>query len=358
MVYVMSMMPTLLAALLVLMSHQSVTACDAGSVLVNGACTFCPPGTFALAAASSCTPCPSGYWSPINSVSAAACYPLAGTVPAPVATAPIQAPVAAPLKVSCDAGSVPVNGVCTFCPPGTFALAAASSCSRCPSGFWSPIDSVSPAACYPMARMSAEALCDAGSVPVNGVCTFCPPGTFALAAANSCTPCPTGFWSPIDSVSPAACYPLPSTVTAPVAAVPVTAPIAVVACAAGSVPVNGVCTFCPPGTFALAGASSCSHCPTGFWSPIDSVSADACYPLVKAAAKPVHDPVPAILCDAGSAPVNGVCTFCPVGTYALAAASSCTHCPTGYWAPINSVSADACYPLVVAATHGNLREEV
>lgn len=176
------------------------------------------------------------------------------------------------VEAACDAGSVPVNGVCTFCPPGTFALAAAASCTDCPTGFWSPIDSVSPAACYPLARMSVESIYDAGSAPINGVCTFCPPGTFALAAADSCSPCPPGFWSPVDSVSPAACYPLTRMSKGNVA------------CAAGSAPVNGVCTFCPPGTFALAAAKSCTHCPSGFWAPINSVSPAACYPLANAAA--------------------------------------------------------------------------
>jgi len=174
---------------------------------------------------------------------------------------------------TCAPGSAPVNGVCTFCPPGSFALASADSCTACPSGFWSPIDSVSAAACYPLSRMSVKATCPAGSAPTNGDCSFCPPGTFALAGADSCTGCPSGFWSPIDSVSPAACYPLAR------AAVKKTE----FACAAGSAPVNGVCTFCPPGSFALAGADSCTGCPSGFWSPVDSVSPAACYPLARRA---------------------------------------------------------------------------
>eukprot|EP01034_Spumella_vulgaris_P041502 gene41502-51405_t len=86
-------------------------------------------------------------------------------------------------------------------------------------------------------------------------------------------------------------------------------------CAAGSVSVNGVCTFCPVGTYALAAAQSCTHCPSGYSAPINSVSPDACYPL---ASKKVKDLVTCAAvgakkvkatCDAGSAPVDGVCTF-------------------------------------------------
>eukprot|EP01034_Spumella_vulgaris_P036001 gene36001-44402_t len=108
-------------------------------------------------------------------------------------------------------------------------------------------------------------------------------------------------------------------------------------CAAGSVLKNGVCTFCPPGQYALSGDAACTHCPPGFWSPINSISKDACYPL---SAMKTKD----LLCPPGSAPENGVCTFCPVGSYALAGSQYCTHCPAGFSSPPNSVSPDACAP--------------
>jgi hypothetical protein len=298
-------------------SQRVAEHCDAGSAPIDGACTFCPTGTYALAGDQSCTHCPPGFWAPINSVSKDACYPLS----------------AFRVAEHCDAGSAPIGGACTFCPTGTYALAGAQSCTPCPPGFWAPINSVSPDACYPLSAYHVAEVCDAGSAPQGGKCTFCPVGTYALAGAQSCSHCPSGQSAPINSVSKDACY-------------PVAAHRLAEHCDAGSAPQNGQCTFCPVGTYALAGDQSCTHCPPGFWAPINSVSKDACYPLsaFKVAAT----------CDAGSAPKNGVCTFCPVGSYALAAAQSCTKCPAGFSAPINSVSPDACYPL---PAHHNFRDE-
>jgi hypothetical protein len=64
---------------------------------------------------------------------------------------------------------------------------------------------------------------------------------------------------------------------------------------------------------------------------------------------------PTEICDAGSAPLNGVCAFCPIGTYSLAGDPACTQCPLGFSAPVNSVSAAACYPIVAAGKHQNMR---
>ena len=65
----------------------------------------------------------------------------------------------------CDAGSVPRRGVCTFCPPGTYALASVQRCVNCPTWFWSPVNSVSPDACYPMTAAEHDEHGDAGSTP-------------------------------------------------------------------------------------------------------------------------------------------------------------------------------------------------
>jgi hypothetical protein len=80
--------------------------CDAGSAPQNGACAFCPTGTYAVAGQQSCTHCPPCFWAPFNSVSKDACYPLSA------------------FKVAehCDAGSAPQNGACAFCPVGPYAI--------------------------------------------------------------------------------------------------------------------------------------------------------------------------------------------------------------------------------------------
>eukprot|EP01034_Spumella_vulgaris_P026449 gene26450-33028_t len=107
----------------VLAAHRLAQHCDAGSAPFNGECTFCPVGKYALAGAQDCTPCPPGFWAPINSVSKDACYPLsafkvaetcdAGSAPfgnALLTTSPSTAMLAPLLKAHCDAGSAFLNG--------------------------------------------------------------------------------------------------------------------------------------------------------------------------------------------------------------------------------------------------------
>ena len=51
-------------------------------------------------------------------------------------------------------------------------------------------------------------------------CTPCPIGSYSLAGASQCTSCPSGFSSPIASVGPDACYPLPAAAVSRLAVVP------------------------------------------------------------------------------------------------------------------------------------------
>eukprot|EP01034_Spumella_vulgaris_P033015 gene33015-40746_t len=143
--------------------------------------------------------------------------PVSGVLSCPAGSAPVDVTVTATAPVvsgdlTCPAGSAPVDGVCTFCAVGTYALAAAKTCTKCPKGFSSPPNSVSPDACAPHSHKKVKtSSCAAGSAPVaqaNGskLCTFCPIGSYALAGDESCTQCPFGFSSPVNSVSKAACY--------------------------------------------------------------------------------------------------------------------------------------------------------
>jgi hypothetical protein len=178
-------------------------------------------------------------------------------------------------------------------------------------------------------KVNAFVLCPAGYAPNdNDVCTACLIGSYALAGSAECTQCEKGFSAPVASVSQDACFKVeirPGSY-----------------CSAGSAPgADGLCTFCPIGTYALAGSLKCTHCTSGFSSPPNSVSPDACYPKTNKKVKTSS-------CNAGSAPVsqaNGskLCTFCVVGTYATAGAEVCSQCPVGFSSPVNSVSKDACY---------------
>lgn len=265
--YSKSLLPAILAVLAML---SAAAACPPGSVPAGDTCAFCPAGTYAVTDSVSCTPCGPGFWAPVNSVSSDTCYPIAAK----------NAQEFEPMTLKCDAGSAPKNGVCTFCPIGTYALAAAAKCTSCPRGYSAPINSASKDACYPLAAMMEEMAemalkCDAGSAPKNGACMFCPVGSYALAGASKCSKCPAGYSAPLNSVSKDACYPLPAMESDEPHH---DLRGFLVACDAGSAPVNGVCTFCPVGSYALAGAK-CSKCPAGYSAPINSVSKDACYPL-------------------------------------------------------------------------------
>ena len=126
---------------------------------------------------------------------------------------------AAPVCVPCAAGTAaqPGAATCAPCPPGTYALAGAASCSLCPAGT------------FGASAGATSALC-------SGACASCAAGsTFSAAVATSCP--------------------------------------------AGSVPSGsalGACAPCGPGTFAPAGAASCSLCPAGTFGSTAGLSSSAC----------------------------------------------------------------------------------
>ena len=182
------------------------------------------------------------------------------------------------------------------------------------------------------ASLSAVAGCPVGNAGPR--CSPCPVGSYSLAGATRCTHCPPGFSCPIASVGPDACYPLPASIHAMLAAV-------------GGCPVGNAgpaCSPCPIGSYSLAGATQCTSCAYGYSCPIASVGPDACYPV--SAPAPVAS-VPVVPAAGGCAVGNAGpgCTPCPIGSYSLAGATRCTQCPSGYSCPIASVGPDACYPL-------------
>jgi hypothetical protein len=83
--------------------------------------------------------------------------------------------------------------------------------------------------------------------------------------------------------------------------------------------------FCPGGTFAPAGSSSCSMCPSGSVSPPFAANCTEC--------------------AAGSyAPIgSSVCSLCPVGTAsAVAGQTECTACSAGYISGAGATNCSQC----------------
>ena len=93
------------------------------------------------------------------------------------------------------------------------------------------------------------------------------------------------------------------------------------------------CSPCPVGSYSLAGATRCTHCPPGFSCPIASVGPDACYPLPAS----IH----AMLAAVGGCPVGNAgpaCSPCPIGSYSLAGATQCTSCAYGFHARLPALA--------------------
>jgi hypothetical protein len=176
------------------------TTTGAGCAVGNAGpgCTACPIGSYSLAGATHCTQCPSGETCPIASVSIAACHAI-------VSSLNIGSRISR-LAVGCAVGNAGPG--CTACPIGSYSLAGATHCTSCPSGETCPIASVSIAACHAI----VGAGCPVGNAGPG--CTPCPIGSWSLAGAKQCTSCAPGFSSPIASVGPAACYPLPASAAA------------------------------------------------------------------------------------------------------------------------------------------------
>jgi hypothetical protein len=179
-------------------------ACAAGSV--NATASVCPPGTFSLAGAGTCSDCAAGRFGNASGLGVAACSGLCpggryGGGPGlslPSCTAACEAGYACapgsvvPTALQCPQGRFSVSGAafCSECPAGTFsdALGLPQACTRpCPPGSFCVAGSVAPAAC-PAGRYGA-----APSL-TNASCTApCPLGSFCVGGSIAPSSCPAGW---------------------------------------------------------------------------------------------------------------------------------------------------------------------
>ena len=300
----------------------SCIACSAGffkATAGSQACLPCNPGSYpnALTAASSCTACPAGTWASTANIytpttSAANCIPCpAGSFldvsPGGTACTPCLAPT-----WNGTAGAVGLAS-CSLCQAGFFLNASASggfnNCSTCPAYSYnsvvyqagdarflgSPAAGIGPGSCLP---------CAAGQAINSAV------------AGTSCATCAAGYASGAGLTRPAV----------------------------------GACGICPAGSYAFAGAASCSQCALGTYSPTAGAQSSA---LCLSCGAGYYSTVPAATSFAN-------CTACPVGTWsaALTATSNatCTQCGFGtYSSTFAATSVSACVgcgPGLYAAVRG------
>eukprot|EP00741_Cyanophora_paradoxa_P022203 tig00021435_g21433.t1 len=216
------------------------SGCPPGEVSAEGAlgaCAACPAGSAATKAQDECRPCAKGT---ARGAGDAACVPCPGILHAPLANSTECIP--------CPAGSIPSGDRerCEACPPGTYQLPGQASCIACRPGTYS-----------------------AGGVA--GACGACPLGSYPSDDAASCVKCEPGYYMPNGT---AACVPRG---LSPAPVPPARSPSGTVPrgdrtecspCEAGTVPVAGKCSPCPPravasfrGYFAASeGAAECAPC--------------------------------------------------------------------------------------------------
>ncbi len=101
------------------------------------------------------------------------------------------------------------------------------------------------------------------------------------------------------------------------------------------------CLACSTGTYSMAGSSSCSTCPEGYYSP-NTTSCIACY---AGSYNADSASTTCNLCPAGkySNTLGAVsaltCIDCPLGTFSLSGSSMCTLCPPGSYSNVTASSA-------------------
>lgn len=252
-------------------TYYPLSSCPAGYACGTKSAVRCPAGTYSTGGAATCTPNPTNTYSGSGATS-----------PTPIS--------------SCPAGYACGTSILTPCAPGTYSPAGATTCSNCPAGSYSNTPAAtSSSTCQP---------CGPGTYSSGGStkCIACPAGsyTYNVSSSTSClSSCPAGY----------SCSGAIATACAPGTYSAIGAGTCSSTCPAGySCSTTGAATICPAGTFALAGAMTCSPCATGQYSMPGS---SAC----------------ATICPAGYICSGNTMTMCPAGTYSLAGATSCTPNP-------------------------------
>jgi len=259
-------------------SSTAPTSCGTGGGVywssTTYTCTICPAGSFCpnVQTADAVFQCPAGFYSPL--AGASTCLPC-------------------PAGFSCAVNAIAPTPCSTTSGSFSFSYGMAGSCTLCPAGYGCSSTSAVPVLCAAGQTSSAG----------QGACLTCPPGKECLTLTGgsaSMTTCSSadGSASYFTGAGPPVCILVPpgykfvSTTSAP--------------------------SPCPPGTYSLFGAISCTTCPANSFCPVTDASPVPCPPGYSSAAG-------ATACQ--SAYVAGSCA---VGTFAWPNASPCIPCPEGF----------------------------
>lgn len=186
-------------------SKTSTFQCVAAFVLVNGACTTCPPRSSYNAG--SCL-CDYGF-EKVNGV----CQCASGTVWNGLGCVPTCNPNASWNGTACDCnrGYFNIRGVCQTCDPNTIYSSSAQMCT-CRPGFYGTYQACNqcdfscatcsgpgPSSCIacPLGASLTGSRCfincGAGRISMNGQCLPCPNGCLSCSHPSTCTQCNQGF---------------------------------------------------------------------------------------------------------------------------------------------------------------------
>ena len=311
-------------------------SCPKGSFCTGGMQQACAPGTFSMEGMSICVPCPVGTYCP------------GGTPLFCIGTG----------NFSATAGASACNGVP---PPGHFA--AVTQSSPCPAGSYTPASGYSiclpcpintycpafgtsaPLQCPFFSGVVGATLCDAAPPRVveyfynatNFTASLCPAGSICPVNANRNQPCPNGTYQPNVGSPLTACMPAPANGTY----IPFSGSTIFLSAPPGYYSTYGeIPTMCQPGTFSsMAGATSCSICPSGTQCPHSGM-------IVPIPCFPGTFTTPGITtscqaCGRGFYCPDGIARVaCAIATYAADEpfrTIECDTCPAGYYCPTNSL---------------------
>ena len=269
--------------------------CPAGKVATSAstACEVCPPGRYSSARSSMCKTCPGGYRC-AGHTDKVACgvgeYSL-GRYPAVYTPEDASDDYTTVYEIQNVAGPT----LCQQCGSGLYTPAVASRrawdtfpqdwvCGSCDPG-------------YECVGGSDKQICPAGKYApgVSQACIDCPAGQYSSAGAAMCITCEAGHYCPGKLLTSASrCCPAGLSVTP---ACPVEAQ---------TYPTDpaGICTrelsggervsslLCIPGTFSVAGQTSCENCAPGQYSYAGSDTCLPCSPGYFCAGGPVSEVAP------------------------------------------------------------------
>ena len=251
--------------------NSTLVACEPGYYTTGdgGPCMGCNDGymtdTLGADGASTCEPCPGGFYSPISTVACIECPP--GSIVNSAGVGATTCEACAPGKYANTSddtcGGFATN--CEDCNVGEYSPAGAPACTNCASQGLEDLDQDPTTECEPS---SCTQICDANfedaDCDATSSCTACEAGQFTVGGAST------------HSLHPCA------------------------VCAPGAYEVDGQCTLCPTGRYkSVLGSVSCLLCPAGKSSSTTGGTNIA------------------------------VCQACNTGQYASAGADTCTLCESG-----------------------------